>query len=175
MQGATYWFNPLIKEKKMDPFRKLTKMKTLLVDDDEIIRDSLSLAFRRKGCFLQAAESAEEGLHTLGKESFDIIISDFKLPGIDGLKFLKQATAFQPNTAGVIISSYRNKFVTSRAFPTGVHAFIEKPFSIEDLMESLSRLIEERNAIGCKPDEEAQSEVESKTHGKVTADDTSRN
>ena len=79
----------------MDPFRKLAKMKTLLVDDDEMIRDALSLAFMNKGCFLQATETAEEGLRTLEKESFDII-SDLKLPGIDGLEFSKNLSRLWP-------------------------------------------------------------------------------
>ncbi len=82
----------------MDPFRKLAKMKTLLVDDNELIRDALSLAFMNKGCFLQATETAEEGLRTLEKESFNIIISDLKLPGIDGLEFFRQANVYQPRT-----------------------------------------------------------------------------
>ncbi len=80
----------------MDPFRKLAKMKTLLVDDNELIRDALSLVFMNKGCFLQATETAEEGLRTLEKESFNIIISDLKLPGIDGLEFFRQANVYQP-------------------------------------------------------------------------------
>jgi len=54
----------------------------LLVDDDELIRDSLTMAFKTKGCFLRAAENAEEGLTALQEERFDIIISDFGLPGI---------------------------------------------------------------------------------------------
>ena len=62
----------------MNPFENLKNKKTLLVDDDELIRDSLSIAFKNKGRLLQTAETAEEGLQALKEDSFDIIISDFK-------------------------------------------------------------------------------------------------
>jgi len=147
----------------MDPFRKLTKMKTLLVDNDELVRDSLRLAFMNKGCYLQATETAEKGLRTLEKESFDIIISDFRLPGVDGLEFFKQATFSQPNAVNILISAYGNEEVASQASGIGVHDFIEKPFSIKTLITSLARLVEKRNVRSCKPEEEAQSEAERKT------------
>ena len=54
----------------------------LLVDDDGLIRDSLSMAFLSRGCDLKAVESAEKGIEVLKNEHFDIIISDFKLTGI---------------------------------------------------------------------------------------------
>ena len=133
----------------MDPFRKLAKMKTLLVDDDELIRDALSLAFMNKGCFLQATETAEEGLRALEKESFGIIISDLKLPGIDGLEFFRQATVFQPNTVKVLITAYGGDDVASRAFGIGVNGFIEKPFLIKKLITSPALLVEKHNAMSC--------------------------
>ena len=109
----------------MDPFRKLAEMKTLLVDDNELIRDALILAFMNKGC-LQATETAEEGLRTLKKERFNVIISDLKLSGIDGLEFFRQANVYQPNT---------------------VKVYIEKPFIIKKLITSLALLVEKHNAM----------------------------
>ena len=126
----------------MDLFRKLIKLKTLLVDDDELIRDAFSLVFMNKGCFLKVTETAEEGLRALEEESFDIIISDLKLPGIDGLEFFRHATVFQPNSVKVLITAYGDENVVPRAFGIGVHEFIEKPFSAKPLVESLSFLIE---------------------------------
>ena len=126
----------------MNPFETLKKKKTLLVDDDELIRDSLSIAFKNKGCLLQTAETAEEGLQALKKEAFDIIISDFKLPGIDGIEFLKLATAYHPNSVKILITAYGDKDVVSEALGAGAQDFIEKPFSIRMLIDSLNRLIQ---------------------------------
>ena len=143
----------------MDPFHKLIKLKTLLVDDDELIRDAFSLAFMNKGCFLKATETAEEGLRALEEESFDIIISDLKLPGIDGLEFFRHAKVSQPHTVKVLITAYGDENVVSRAFGIGVHKFIEKPFSIKKFITSLAMLVEKHNEIGYKADAKTRAKA----------------
>ena len=75
----------------MNQFLKLKSLKTLLIDDNAIIRDTMKTIFAQKGCLLKAFETAEEGLQALEKERFDIIISDLQLPGIDGVEFFKRA------------------------------------------------------------------------------------
>jgi DNA-binding NtrC family response regulator len=74
----------------MDVFDKLRTMKILLIDDDEWIRDSLSIFFEAEGCQLMVFETAEEGLAELKDQTYDLIIVDYKLPGLDGLEFLKR-------------------------------------------------------------------------------------
>ena len=126
----------------MEPFCRLKKVKTLLVDDDELIRDSLNLAFRLNSCFLQPVKTAEDGLKALKNEHFDIIISDFKLPQMDGLKFFKLVKTIHPNCLKVLISACIDANTESEAFVSGAHKIIEKPFSIKALVESLNFLIE---------------------------------
>ena len=131
----------------MDPhsaFDTLKSLRILLVDDDELIRDSLSLAFKNRGCHLLAHESAEEALQTLRTEHFDIIISDFKLPGIDGLKFFKSAAATSPDSINILITAYREKGIVAEAFRSGVHDFIEKPFSPRKLISAVHHLTTNR-------------------------------
>jgi DNA-binding NtrC family response regulator len=122
----------------MNPFNELKQVKTLLVDDDELIRDSLSIAFKNKGCFIRAAESAEEGLKAIKEEQFDIIISDFRLPGINGLDFLKLATVTHPNAVHILITAYRDEYMFSEAVRMGVAEFIQKPFSVKALVALLA-------------------------------------
>jgi DNA-binding NtrC family response regulator len=122
----------------MNAFNKLKKIKTLLVDDDEFIRDSLEIAFKAKGCALQVAESAEEGLEAVRETSFDIIISDFRLPGMNGLDFIRQATVIQPDAIRFLITAYRDDHIVSEAVRIGVKQFIEKPFSVKVLVNLLA-------------------------------------
>ena len=129
----------------MDPFSTLESMRTLLVDDDELIRDSISLAFANKGCFLRATETAEEGLQALKDDSFDVIISDLKLPGMDGLEFFKLLRASCPNTVKILITAYGDKEVVSDACRIGIHEFISKPFSVKTLLKALSPFLENGN------------------------------
>ena len=74
----------------MNLFATLKEKRLLLIDDDEWIRDSLSLFFELQGCSLVALETAEEGLKELSRRSYDIIIADYKLPGMNGLEFFKR-------------------------------------------------------------------------------------
>ena len=121
----------------MSPFRQLKNAKTLLVDDDEFIRDSLSMAFHKKGCTMRVVETAEEGLEVLHEETFDIIISDFCLPGIDGLKFLKMAGMTHPQAVKFLITAYKDDHIFTEAIRMGVHEFIEKPFAVKTFIERM--------------------------------------
>lgn len=136
----------------MNPFNELKHVKTLLVDDDELIRDALCMAFKNKGCFMRAAESAEAGLIAIKEEQFDVIISDFRLPGINGLDFLKLATVAQPQAVNILITAYRDEYCFSEAIRMGVTEFIEKPFSVKVLVNLLAIALkrQEKNRAAVK-------------------------
>jgi len=125
----------------MKLFIKLRQMKILLIDDDEWIRDSLSLYFEGEGCHLLALETAEEGIEALKGQNYDIMMVDYRLPGMDGLEFLKRIQGPCPHTKKVLITAYKSKEVVSKAIKIGIDGFIEKPFTTRNMEESLSRLI----------------------------------
>ena len=128
----------------MNLFSKLREMRILLVDDDEWIRDSLSLFFESEGCHLLALETAEEGLEEINRQAYDIIIADYKLPGMDGLEFLRRINQSHPGALTILITAYGSKDVFLKARKTRVQDFIDKPFTIETIEDSLSRLIRNR-------------------------------
>jgi DNA-binding NtrC family response regulator len=122
----------------MNPFEELKKVKTLLVDDDEFIRNSLELAFKTKGCALQVVQSAEDGLQAIKDQTFDIIISDLRLPGINGLDFLKLTAVTHPNAIRFLITAYRDDRMLSEAIRSGIDQFIDKPFATSALVNLLA-------------------------------------
>ena len=126
----------------MDIFDRIKNMKILLVDDDEWIRDSLSLFFEAEGCNLLAFETAEEGMEAVKQEAYDIVISDYKLPGMDGLEFLRRVKEKQPNAFEILITAYANGEICREAKMLGVKDIIPKPFSSEDVEISLGRIVE---------------------------------
>ena len=126
----------------MDLFSKLKEMKILLIDDDKWIRDSLSLFFEYEGCHFLALETAEESIKALKMHDYDIIIVDYKLPGMDGLAFLKRIHESHPDAMKILITAYRSEELVSEAKRMGIQDFIEKPFTIKTIEESLSRLIQ---------------------------------
>ena len=128
----------------MDLFRKLRNMRILIIDDDEWIRDSLRIFFEAEGCHVVVLETAEEGLAELKYQAYDLIIVDYKLPGLDGIEFLKRTHDEHSDVMKVLITAYRTDNVISEARKLKIQGFIEKPFTSESLMASLAHLIEMR-------------------------------
>jgi len=125
----------------MDLFSKLKDKKILLVDDDEWIRDSLTLYFSTEGCYMLAVETAEEGMKLLTQQNYDIILIDYKLPGIDGLTFSRKIQEICPDAIKILITAYKNKKVVSEAVSAGIQDLIDKPFTIKTIEDSISRLL----------------------------------
>ena len=142
----------------MKQFLKLKNFKTLLVDDNAVVRDTMKMIFTQKECVLKACETAEEGLQALEEERFDILISDLQLPGIDGVEFFKQAEVLQPDTIKILISGYGTESTVSKAFEIGVHAFIRKPFSLTAFLDQLMPHVEQRCNRMSRTDDTAEQE-----------------
>lgn len=130
----------------MDLFSKLSALRILLIDDDELIRDSLSLFFEGEGCRLVALETAEQGMEALRRKDFDIIIADYILPDMDGLAFFKHVQPFHPQAVKVLISAYGSEAVVAEAKQAGIQNFIDKPFTSETLEACLYRVVEKKGA-----------------------------
>jgi len=129
----------------MDLFSKIREMKILLIDDDEWIRDSLRIFFEAEDCHVLALETAEEGIAAIKDQTFDLIIVDYKLPGLDGLEFLKRIHNTQPDAIKILITAYRNENVVSEAKKLKIQGFIEKPFTSDTIMASLAYTIKMRD------------------------------
>jgi DNA-binding NtrC family response regulator len=129
----------------MDLFARLQGMKVLLVEDDPWIRDSLRRFFANENCALMAVETGEDALEIIKDNDCDIVITDYRLPGMDGLEFLKKAQAINNRFKKILVTAYMTEAVLSEAFRLGVHEFIEKPFSTEDVEEALARVLAKKS------------------------------
>jgi len=112
----------------MDLYNTLRKTKILIIDDDEWIRDSLCLFFENEGCQLSALETAEEAVGLPELKSFGIIIVDYRLPGMDGLTFLKHIHKSCGNIIKILITAYNTDEIISSAKALDVGDIINKPF-----------------------------------------------
>jgi len=130
------------KKHLMDLFKELRNMKILLIDDDEWIRDSLSLFFESEQCHLNAVETAEEGLESLKDHEYDIIITDYWLPGMNGLEFFKRIFETKRNAIKVLITAHGRPEISDEAKKLHVHALIAKPFTSNTVVNVLSQLVE---------------------------------
>ncbi|RKY81101.1 hypothetical protein DRQ07_04730, partial [candidate division KSB1 bacterium] len=92
----------------MTIYDKIRNMKTMLIDDDEWIRNSMSIIFENEHCYLKTFETAEEALKELEQGKYEIIICDYKLPGIDGLEFFRKIKTKYPDSVNILITAYGN-------------------------------------------------------------------
>jgi len=132
----------------MELFQRLQGMKVLLVEDDQWIRDSLRRFFANENCALMAVETGEDALEIIRDKGCDIVITDYRLPGMDGLEFLKKAQRSNARFKKILLTAYMTEQVVSEAFRLGVNEFIEKPFAMEDLEEALVRVLEKKIVAG---------------------------
>ena len=97
----------------------------------------MKLAFTELDVFTHTVASAEDGLRALGSHRYDIIISDYGLPGISGLDFFKQVRESHPDMIKILISADGGDGLISMAYEIGVHDFLQKPFVIDALLATL--------------------------------------
>ena len=97
---------------------KLRAMKVLLVDDDQSIRVAMEYYFKKKTRTFFTVEDAEIALKFLNKEVWDIIICDYKLPGMNGIDFFKMVDL---NVIKILITAYASNEVASKARRAGIH------------------------------------------------------
>ncbi|MCM8531589.1 MAG: sigma-54 dependent transcriptional regulator [Lentisphaeraceae bacterium] len=111
----------------------------LLVDDDEAIRDSLGFYLENSGWKIKAVESPIEALELI-KEGFgDIIISDIKMPQMDGLTFLGKAKQVNPDLEVLMITGHSNEALAIEALKNGAFDYFRKPLNAEEIITSLHR------------------------------------
>jgi DNA-binding NtrC family response regulator len=118
------------------------KLHILIIEDNATMREGLELVVRRLGHSVEAFDSAEPALAAMKARSADIIISDYRLPGMDGLTLMEKVKALQPACEVIVITAFGSVDLAVRAMQNGAADFITKPFSPDELTVKLERLVE---------------------------------
>jgi YesN/AraC family two-component response regulator len=113
--------------------------KILIVDDEELIVRLLSMSLKSDGYHTLAAYNGEDGLKIVKNESPEIIITDIKMPGMDGLEFLKKIKEYDPDKEVIIVTGHGDIDSTITALQYGASDFINKPVRDESLTIALER------------------------------------
>src|SRR4030042_3424414 len=105
----------------------------LIIDNEESIRDSMSLVLRKEGYLVRRAASGQEGLNLFGAEAFQVVFVDLKLPGTTGLQVLSRIKEAGPETPVIIITGYASIESAVEAMKRGAFDYMTKPFTPEEL------------------------------------------
>ena len=124
--------------------------RVLVVDDEESLRHMLSIALSKDGYQVWTAKSGEEALETLrGKNKFDICLTDVRMPGMDGLTLIEEATKLEPSPTFIAMSAFGDESLAIEALRRGAFDYLSKPFEPSALSLKL-RLVVERKALSEK-------------------------
>lgn len=116
--------------------------KILLIDDEETSCKALSLLLLNDGYSVETARSGEEALDLLEKQSYDLIISDLFLPGINGIEILKKTREAAPHTCFIMITGNATAETAVEAMKEGAFDYITKPFNFEKLKLQVAKALE---------------------------------
>ena len=116
--------------------------KILVVDDDQGVRDMLSTFLNGQGYTVAVAKNGEEALENLKEDSYALVISDLRMPGIDGLEVIQEYKNQHPDGIGIIITGLATVESAVDALRLGVDDFVLKPFNLKHLSEILDKAFE---------------------------------
>jgi DNA-binding NtrC family response regulator len=117
----------------------------LIVEDEAKMRRLLELQLADEGFVAQSAPDAEIGLQMLSKQPYDLIVSDFKLPGMNGLEFLAAAKRIDANLPIIIMTAYGTVESAVEAMKAGASDYVLKPFSLAELVLVIRKELDAKN------------------------------
>ena len=120
------------------------KGKILVVDDEEGIRDILSRSLRIQGYAVVTAQNGKEGIDKFKKEEFDLVISDIKMPEMDGITFLGHIKKIDPDIETIMVTAYETMETAIESLRKGAYDYISKPFSLEKIFITIEKAMEKR-------------------------------
>jgi DNA-binding NtrC family response regulator len=114
----------------------------LVVDDDPIIRELLERLYLKNGYSVVTATTAEEGLRRLAGEDVDFVITDIKLPGMDGVQFISSMHQTYPDLPVIAITGYADIQIAVDVLKLGASDFVTKPFDLTAVLQSTRAALE---------------------------------
>ncbi len=117
----------------------------LVVDDEEIVREPVSAMLRHLGFKVDTAENGAEALQKLGNTAYTFLLTDIRMPGIDGLELIARVKRDHPNICAIAMTGYTKEYKYVETINAGATDFVNKPFGIEEIEAKFRRGIIERN------------------------------
>ncbi len=113
----------------------------LIIDDEQDIRDALALFLGGEGFVTTTAASGEEALEYLREHDADILITDIRMPGVDGMEVLRRVRDWYPRVAVVLMTAYASVETAIQAMRAGAADYVIKPVDFDELLLRLRRLV----------------------------------
>ena len=143
--------------------------KLLIVEDEKNTREGIGRALKFD-YHIELAENAETGISFLEKERFDIVLTDVKMPGMDGVTFVKKAREIDPELLCVVMTAYGTVETAVDAMKAGAYDFLIKPVQLEQVEAVLKGALEGKNRrleVSKGPEKQKKIPKKNKTYLKL--------
>jgi len=118
--------------------------RVMIIDDERIVGDMAKMSLEQDGYLVETFLNGEAALARLSQQRFDVLVTDLKMKGIDGMQVLKAVKTLHPGTPVIMITAFANLDTAIAALRGEVHDFFPKPVKIKELKASIGRALEKR-------------------------------
>jgi DNA-binding NtrC family response regulator len=118
--------------------------RVLVIDDESIVRTSCSRTLGPEGYEVVAAQNGSEGLRLLEEGRFDLVLTDLKMPDMDGIEVLKKIKENWPQTEVIVITGYQTVETAVKSIKLGAFDYIEKPFTPDTLVAAVVKAFDKK-------------------------------
>ena len=120
----------------MDETKQIT---ILILDDEPIVCKRLKSALERKGYHVETFSKSSEAVARIREKTFEIVITDLKMEGIDGMQFLTEVKQRSPKTEVIVITGFATMETAKESFRKGVLDFLAKPFKLGEIFRVIEK------------------------------------
>ncbi|MFN8674126.1 MAG: response regulator [Candidatus Sericytochromatia bacterium] len=125
-----------------------TKKKILIVDDEDNITWSMEKFLSKEGYFIATADSAKKGAELLNASPFELVITDMKMPDVDGFQFLNWIKKNHPKSKVVIMTAFGSNSIREEAKKIGAYRYFEKPVDLNQLRKFINETLADKGFTG---------------------------
>jgi len=119
----------------------MDKYRIMVIDDEKIVGDMAKMALEKEDYLVETFVNAEPALERLKAVKFDMVVTDFKMKGIDGMEVLRRVKDLYPETKVIMITAFANLDTAIEALRGDVYDFFPKPVKIKELKASIQRAL----------------------------------
>lgn len=119
----------------------MTSNRILVVDDDPMVRQFVDLVLTQQGYAVSTAAASETALQALGREAFNLVLLDIRMPGMTGLDVLRLMKARASSPKILMMTGQRDPATIRRSIETGAAGYLAKPFTPQDLVKRVRAVL----------------------------------
>ena len=120
----------------------MSKSKILMIDDEDIVRLSCKRTLEPEGYQLRMAKNGREGIEMMQQEPADLVLTDLKMPEMDGIEVLTRIKKEWPSTEVVIVTGYQTVETAVKSIKLGAFDYLEKPFTPDSLLATVRKALD---------------------------------